>query len=281
VTDALTMEGVGKGYAVGESAVLAVKAGADVLLKPGDIPGAIAAVVAAVDRGEVPAERIERSARKTLEMKARLGLHRDRYVDLERLRRVVGAPQHRTVAREIAERAITLLRDDPALLPVPRGGRIAVVTYAPELELTAGRAFLAELRAVAGKTSDTRIMPRTSTAELDSISRSVASADRVIVTTHVRTIEGEGRFAIPPHIARWIDGLAARQAVIVVASGNPYVIRDFPNVKSYLVTYGIDPGLEQAAARALSGTIPITGTSPISLPGYFARGDGVQRGRTK
>ena len=280
VTDALTMEGVGKGYGVGESAVLAVKAGADVLLKPGDIPAAIAAVVAAVEAGDVSAERIERSARRTLEMKARLGLHRNRYADLAHLRHVVGAPAHWEVAREIADRAVTLLRDDRSLVPVPRDGRIAVVTYAPELEITAGRAFLAELRGLL-RASGTRITPRTSATELDSLTRSLAGADRVIVTTHVRTIEGEGRFAIPRHIAKWIDGLAARQPVIVVANGNPYVIRGFPNVKSYLATYGIDPGLEQAAARALAGTIPITGTSPISLPGYFARGDGVQRPRHK
>jgi beta-N-acetylhexosaminidase len=281
VTDALTMEGVGKGYGVGESAVLAVLAGADVLLKPGDIPGAIAAVVAAIGRGEISAQRIEQSVRRTLEMKARLGLHRDRYADLEHLRRVVGAPEHWTVAREIGERAVTLLRDAPALVPVPRDGRIAVVTYAPELEIVAGRAFLAELRGLAGKTTGTRITPRTSASALDSLARSLAGADRVIITTHVRTIEGEGSFAIPPHISRWIGALASRQAVIVVANGNPYVIRDFPDVTSYLATYGIDPGLEQAAARAVAGMIPITGRSPISLPGFFAHGDGMQRGRTK
>jgi beta-N-acetylhexosaminidase len=48
-----------------------------------------------------------------------------------------------------------------------------------------------------------------------------------------------------------------------------------------MATYGIDPGLEQAAARALAGMIPITGRSPISLPGFFAHGDGMQRARTK
>jgi beta-N-acetylhexosaminidase len=281
VTDALTMEGVGKGYGVGESAVLAVKAGADVLLKPGDIPGAISAVVAAVENGDITEQRIERSARKTLEMKARLGLDRNRYVDLDQLRRIVGAPEHWDVAREIAGRAVTLLRDAPALVPIPGDARVAVVTYAPELEILAGRAFLAELRGTDRRVAGTRIGPRTSSAELDSLARSIAGADRIIITTHVRTIEGEGRFAIPRHIAQWIDGLASGERVIVVANGNPYVIRDFPNVTSYLVTYGIDPGLEQAAARALAGADPITGRSPISLPGFFVRGDGLQRGRTK
>ncbi len=279
VTDALTMEGVGEGYGVGESAVLAVKAGADVLLKPGDIPAAIRAVVAAVESGEIPADRIAASARRTLEMKARLGLHDNRYVNLDRLRHVVGAPEHLEVAQGIAERAITLLRDANDLVPVSRDGRVAVVTYAPELEVLAGRAFLAELRRHVPRAAGVRISPRTGQAELDSLARTIAGVDRIIVTTHVRTIEGEGRFAIPRRISEWIDGLAARERLIVVANGNPYVIRDFPRVSSYVATYGIDPGLEQAAARALAGAIPVVGTSPISLPGYFKRGDGISRSK--
>jgi beta-N-acetylhexosaminidase len=279
VTDALSMEGVGVGYGVGESAVLAVKAGADVLLKPSDISAAIRAVVAAVESGGIPADRIAASARRTLEMKARLGLHDNRYVDLDRLRHVVGAPEHLEVAEGIAERAITLVRDKSNLVPVAREGRVAVVTYAPELEVLAGRTFLAELRRLVPSATGVRISPRTGQAELDSLTRTIAGADRIIVTTHVRTIEGEGRFAIPRRVSEWIDGLAARERVIVVANGNPYVIRDFPRVSSYLVTYGIDPGLEEAAARALAGAIPIVGTSPISLPGYFKRGDGISRSK--
>ena len=281
VTDALSMEGIGEGYSVEKSAVMAVQAGADVLLKPNDIPRAIEGVVQAVERGEIPPERIERSTRRTLEMKARLGLHEDRTVDLQRLRRVVGAPAHWAAAKVIAERAVTLLRDRDGLVPVPSDGRIAVVTYAPELEVTAGRALLAELRGLVRSTTGVRITPRTSAAELDSLSRALAAADRIVITTHVRTIEGEGRFAIPPRITGWIDSLAARRPVIVVANGNPYVIRDLPNVAAYIATYGIDPGLEQAAARALAGAIPITGRSPISLPGFFARGDGLQRRSTR
>ncbi|MEJ7810477.1 MAG: glycoside hydrolase family 3 N-terminal domain-containing protein [Gemmatimonadaceae bacterium] len=277
-TDALTMEGVGQGYPVEKSTVLAVQAGADILLKPTDIPRAIDAVVAAVERGEISPERIERSVRKTLETKARLGLAERRPVDLARLREVVGAPEHWAVAREIAARAVTLLRDSASLVPVARSAPMAVITYAPEAELTAGRAFASEIRALAPGTRVWRIAPHTGTAELDSLADAVATMARVVVTTHVRTIEGEGRSAIPAHIAAWVERLARRANVVVVANGNPYVIRQFPAVGSYMVTYGIDPSLERAAARALLGAAPISGHAPISLPGFFARGDGLLRG---
>jgi hypothetical protein len=35
--------------------------------------------------------------------------------------------------------------------------------------------------------------------------------------------------------------------------------------------------LERAAARAITSRAPITGRAPISLPGFFQRGDGMQR----
>jgi hypothetical protein len=53
------------------------------------------------------------------------------------------------------------------------------------------------------------------------------------VTTYTRTFEGAGRLAIPAHVASWIDRQAATtRRVIVVAGGNPYVIRQFPQCRA-------------------------------------------------
>ena len=119
--------------------------------------------------------------------------------------------------------------------------------------------------------------PSTSPAVLDSISNIAKGAGRVIVATYVRRIEGEGRFAVPEYIANWIDALATRERVIVVSLGNPYLLRQFPRVGTYLTTYGVADVLEHAGARAALGRAPITGTVPVSLPGFFTRGDGIQR----
>ena len=277
VTDALRMQAVGRGYTPEQAAVLAVQAGADILLSPADIPKTIDAVVAAVEQGAISPERIDRSARRILELKARTRAALHPIVPLDSLRRIVGAPKHWTVARDIAGRAITLLRDSAALVPVPRQGRLVLVTYAPELEVVAGRAFAAELRSLAPQTRVIRIDPGAAASELDSLRARMRGADRIIITTHVRTIEGEGRPAVMPSVAAWIDALATQERVVVVAHGNPYVISQFPRVGSYLVTYGIDESLERAAARALVGAAPITGRAPISLPGFFSAGDGLRR----
>jgi beta-N-acetylhexosaminidase len=275
-TDAMTMDAVGKGYSVGESSVLAVKAGADILLKPGNIRESINAVVAAVERGEITPARIEASARRSLELKARTGAAFAPYRNLDSLRAVVGHPANWEYARGIAERAVTLLRDRQPQLPIARSSTVLLVTYAPELELEAGRVFAAELGRGA-RVRSVRIGPQSGAETLDSIAKEAARVDRVVVSTHVRRIEGEGRFAVAQRVSAWIDSVAAVRPLTVVAHGNPYVIRQFPRVGSYMVTYGIDPSLERAAARALLGAIPISGRAPISLPGFFALGDGLSR----
>jgi beta-N-acetylhexosaminidase len=284
ITDAMTMEGIGKGYTTEQSSVLAVKAGADILLKPTDATRAINAIVAAVERGELSRGRVDSAARHVLEIKARSGAAVAPMTSLETLREVVGSPEHRALAADIARRAITLLRDRDGLVPVADTGRTLIVEYAPETEIKAGRVFRAEVRGArattrqrAGAVQVVRVGPSATSQALDSIGRMAGEASTVIVTAFVRRVEGEGRFAIPQSIASWVDALSTRRRVIVVAFGNPYLVRQFPSVGTYMVTYGVSDDLERAAARAVLGTGRITGRSPVSLPGAFRAGDGIQR----
>ena len=278
ITDALTMEGVGKGYSIEESLALAINAGSDILLRPGDdVTRAINAVVSSVERGTVPRARIDSAARRILLMKARLGLFRQREVSLEGVRNVVGIAEHRALAQDVAQRAITLLRDSGAPVPLPPG-RVAIVNYMPETELKASRAFTREFGKLRpGPRTTLKISPATAKSQLDSLATLLASADAIILAAYVRRVEGEGRTTVPPHIATWIDSVAAGPKAMVLAFGNPYIIRQFPRARTYLNTFGVGDALEVAAARAITGAARISGKSPVSLPGFFRAGDGLTR----
>ena len=274
VTDALTMQGIGKGYTIEQSAVLSVQAGSDILLMPSDTKRAIDAVVTAVERGEITPARIERSVRLLLELKARTGARERPIVPLDSLRAIVGSAEHRAASRRIAQDAITLLRDPKSLVPIRDGVPTVIVNYAGETDILAGREFAAELRQTARTARVVRVTPATARPQLDS---AVRSGERVIVYTQVRTVEGEGRFVLAPAFSRWLDSLAATRDVFVVAGANPYIIREIPRVGVYIASFGRGPALEVAAARALVGAAPISGRTPVSLPGFFTRGDGLQR----
>ena len=287
ITDALSMQGIGKGYGLAESVVRAIHAGTDILLKPAssdlrqnDVVPAIDAVVAAVERNDITPARIDESVRRILWLKARLGLATRREVPLDSVHRVVGSAAHRALAQDVAQRAITLVRDSGRLVPIATPAKVAVVSYMPETELKAGRAFARELRAVRPEARVVaRIAPSTVQPQLDSIGRMLRGADVIVLSAYVRRVEGEGRTTVPPHIAAWIDSVAAAPAnrAIVVAFGNPYIIRQFPRARSYLNTYSVSDVSEVAAVRALFGAQRITGTSPVSLPGFFKAGDGITR----
>ena len=278
ITDAMTMEGIGKGYTTEQSSVLAVQAGADILLKPTDPTRAINAIVAAVERGDISRARIDGAARRVLELKARSRVAFAPTVSLERVREVVGSPEHRALARDISQRAVTLLRDRDDLVPMADTGRTLVIHYAPETEIKAGRVFNVEI--AGGERNHVQVLkigPGATPDQLAAAARAAQSASRVIVAAYVRRVEGEGRFAMAQPVSTWIDSLAQRRPVAVVAFGNPYLIRQFPHVGTYMVTYGVSDDLERAAARALRGAGRITGRAPVSLPGFFQAGDGVQR----
>ena len=70
--------------------------------------------------------------------------------------------------------------------------------------------------------------------------------------------------------------IEAKEPVIGISFGNPYLLQSFPGLRTYLVAYGDMPSLQQAVARALIGEIDITGKLPISLPGLYPRGTGIQ-----
>jgi beta-N-acetylhexosaminidase len=215
-----------------------------------------------------------------LEVKARTGVAFQPTVSLERLREVVHSPGHVALAAEIARRSLTLLRDRDQLVPVPPDpsrGRTVLVQYMPSSELRAGGVFSSRMRSALHGLAVFDVSPASDSVTLAAIAAAAHGADRVIVATYVRRIEGEGRFAIPASIAAFIDSLGAHERTVVVSFGNPYLIRQFPNAGTYLVTYGVADVLEDAAAAALLGHAPISGRVPVSLPGFFARGDGIQR----
>jgi beta-N-acetylhexosaminidase len=104
------------------------------------------------------------------------------------------------------------------------------------------------------------------------------AADIVIASLYGRVRTGEIRsVGLPETGARLLSKLiATRKPLLAISFGNPYLLMNFPGLRTYLVAYGDMPSLQQAAARAILGRLDITGKLPISLPGLYARGTGVQ-----
>ena len=147
-TDAMDMVAVDRLYPRGEASVRAVLAGADVILMPRDVGQAVDALVRAVRSGRLTESRIDTSVAKLLALKERFGLPERRTVPLDEIPRVVGVPQHTEMAQEVANRSITLLRNERDLLPLvgTRRARVMSVSFRSRGNVLAGRYFDARLR---------------------------------------------------------------------------------------------------------------------------------------
>jgi beta-N-acetylhexosaminidase len=118
VTDALSMSGLTIYFTQEEAAVRALEAGADMLLKPADVDASFRGVHDAVKSGRITEQRVEESARKILAAKYDLGLVDQRITPIDSIDRVVGSKDVMALATEIAEHAITLVRDEDKLVPL-------------------------------------------------------------------------------------------------------------------------------------------------------------------
>src|SRR5207253_10381802 len=114
---AMSMSGLTIYFTQEEASVRAIEAGADLLLKPADPDAAIHGVRDAVKKGRLTEKRIDDSVRKVLAAKYDLGLVQQRITPLDDIDRVVSSKKAVELADEIAEHAITLVRNDAKLLP--------------------------------------------------------------------------------------------------------------------------------------------------------------------
>ncbi len=282
VTDALGMSGLTVYFTQEEAAVRALLAGADMLLKPADTDAAIRGVRDAVKSGRLTEKRIEESARKILAAKYDLGLVRQRFTNADEIDRIVGGQESMKLAQEIAEHAITLVRNDAHLLPLSglrQDARIfnLAITNGDDRSWVANP--FASALAAGGFRIETMVLDeRSSDEEVHKAIEHARSADLVVASLYARVRTGQARsIAIPDQGARALSALIDRNAPLIgISFGNPYLLENFPKLKTYMITYGDMRNLQQAAARAVLGEIDITGRLPISLPSLYARGTGIQ-----
>ncbi|CAN5851888.1 hypothetical protein BH23GEM3_BH23GEM3_13600 [soil metagenome] len=278
-TDAMTMGGVAKRYGATEPLVLALEAGADVLLMPRDVRQAIETITEAVESGRISESRIDLSVRRILAVKARAGLPEQRLVNREGIDRVVGTRAHVGIARTIAERSITLARDHRDLVPLARTvQQVLSITYAGPTDPIAGRVFNRDLNQGGLVVDAVRVDDRTTAAEFDALRARAEAAELVVISAYVSPVEYAGSISAEGGFPRFVERLSGEgKPVIAVSFGSPYLLSSFPSVSAYLVAWGGAEVSQRAAARALRGEIPITGRLPISLPPYHAIGAGIQR----
>ncbi|HUE89075.1 MAG TPA: glycoside hydrolase family 3 protein [Vicinamibacterales bacterium] len=287
-TDSMLMDGVARLGTSAENAVRAVLAGNDMVLDAPDMLEAFRGLTAAVQSGVITRARLEASVRRILMAKARLGLHKTPAVNLDSVPIAVGGRRHAAVARQVSERALTLIKDERNSIPLRlRPG--ATVLYLSVLDYPRGwriaapsRAMIPALRERWPNLQSIEVSDATTPNEL-ALVRSMASRfDAVVAGVFVRASSGTNRLDLAAPVAGLLQDLArasarANQPFVAAFFGSPYAPLSVPDVPAMLLTFDFSDVAEESAVRALAGEIPIGGKLPIALPGMFPLGHGLTR----
>lgn len=291
MTDAMEMGALVNGYGGDSAVVKAVDAGDDLILTPQDEDGAIDALVRAVRRGRISEARIETSVRKILDLKWTLGLATGRMVSLNSTASVVASPEHLMLARRVARGSITVLKNDD-VLPIGRSQRLRILTvvladaeqYRTEINRPtnpwsnepAGDYFLMQLRRRCDNVRFLRVDPSSNAIDFGQVRKAAESADLILCPVYSKARSGSGEFGLPPELSGPIDSLALLGSpLVVIAMGSPYVLGAFPSAAAVLCTYSDCEASTEALVEVLFGEVAAAGKLPVSIPGMFAFGSGI------
>ncbi len=262
ITDALDMQAIPQGAAQAVAVVTALDAGVDLLLATPDrraqrrIEQAIRRAAAT---GLLDADAARASEARVRALRRWLGGFEDPSMD------VIGSADHQALARELAARSLTLVRDDAGLLPlrVGTGARIGAVMPEPR-DLTPAdtssyvRPGLADALRAHHSAVDEVVTSHPPTATEIAALRDKAASWDVIVAGTIAAVAGSPQAAL-------VEALASTgRPLVTVALRTPWDLAAYPRAGTNVATYSILPELMDALAAALFGA---AGPPDAAFPG--------------
>lgn len=287
ITDCMEMDAIAIHYGTVEAAVMAVEAGADVVLishTPSLQIEAYEALIAAVQQGRISEERINESVMRLLSYKSKHGLldsrmnADNRSEDVNRslaqpdmpaldTGKERNSPLHQAVAQRISERSITLVRDQIGMLPLKMQRTLVItvassVTSAVDEQLSETSTLGAVLSRYGLEVIDLYVNVEnvsTSSASMLQAARAQEVEQIIVGTYNAGSPSGESQ-------GKLIEALQQiGKPLAVVALRSPYDLLALPTVKVYVAAYESRPLAMNSVAQALLGLTPFQGKSPVSI----------------
>ncbi|MDH7600948.1 MAG: glycoside hydrolase family 3 N-terminal domain-containing protein [Armatimonadota bacterium] len=265
VTDCMEMKAIADNFGTPEAAVMAIEAGVDLVLVSHTLSTqreTREAILRAVKDGRISERRIDESVSRIVALKKRFSLAARRQVDPSKIKLVLRCPKHIALQQEIAEKAVTLVRNEEKLIPLRLhdSERVVITGLHPTVE-----PLSEAVRHRHANTLALRVDSSQGQAAIREVLDCSSNCGAVIVATCPRE---PWRQPIDLELQNRLikDLVSAGRKIIAVAVREPYDIRNFPEVKTYICTYGYRGGMLEAAAKLIFGEIEPQGKLPVTIP---------------
>lgn len=253
-TDSLEMGALAaNGYPPAVGAPLALAAGADLLLFNRDHVmhrAAFANLIQAVQDGKISQEQLNASVQRILQTKERFGLLNPTPVDVDAAAASVKTTEHLALSRELAQKAITLLRDPQGLLPLKA---------MPEPLIVETPAVRDQVKALGLNGPIWAVDTQPTNFQITDIIHAAQNGGTVIIPVNDLNVN--------PNQLRLVQELVnAGSPVIALVHRNSFDANWLPENVTILVTYGFNPPMRAALTDVLAGRLQPMGVLPVTLP---------------
>ncbi len=260
ITDDLEMQAIDAHYQTGNAAVMAIQAGADIVMVPWTLKKqqqAYNALRNAVTRGDISRNRLNESVRRILKAKSEFGMFKPRAGGTISARDL-GNPRHLEIAQTIATQAITVVKNSDAILPLNAESR------KPVMLISASRLFAnAFLKAHTDTAhiSHVKIPKQLDAAQL--LPQLMRQQPSVIVAGITNAQQAELMHQLAQNTQNTQDTLTP---IVVVSLASPYLLGHCPDVAAALAAYDGNYYSALAAVEVIFGKQQATGKLPVTIP---------------
>ena len=279
ITDALEMGALTSNVWHGESAVKAIEAGAVIILLPLNAVSAIESVFKAVINGRISLERINYSYNKIIEQKKYMGLFDKTKDDWMIVEQEIASSKNRKVSKEIAEKSITLIKNDNDIIPFKPNNykKVSHLLLSTDNDLrTRLKSFARDINYIHGNVNEVYINDKLSNLGSKDIINKVKDSDMIIVSMLIRISMDKGLSTIDNSHNELLKQLKSLNIPIIgISFGSPY-LPNYNYLDSYLCSYGYGSISLNASTDALFGRKNISGKLPVTLNDKFKRGYGLE-----
>ncbi|WP_378187727.1 glycoside hydrolase family 3 N-terminal domain-containing protein [Aquimarina sp. W85] len=268
-TDALNMKGASDFKEPGDIDLAAFNAGNDILLISENVPLAIQKMVSAYYAGFITEQRLAHSVKKILFAKYKVGLNRYKPIDTHYLYQELNTVHNKVLQEELFENAITVMKNDRAILPVKNLDlkKIAYVALGDDT----GEEFVAEMN----KYAKVDVIKGTL---LSDILIQLRAYNYVIVGYHKSNASPWKDYKFKDKELVWLYEIARLNTTVLTMFSRPYAMLDLQtttNFEGIVMAYQNSEVSQQKAAQIIFGGIEAKGKLPVGLGKNFPVGTGI------
>ena len=266
-TDALNMKGVSEFNQPGIVDEMAFLAGNDVLLFPEDVPKAIQQLKLAYQNKKFDDTRLELSVKKILRAKYWAGLSSYKPISSENVYQDLNNKHRASLIEELYAQAITVVRNDDAILPIQKNKYRKIACIQLNLENDFG--------IMCQNFDDVDVYSIQNVNEINSFLKIQNKYDLILVGIGGMNNSRSSNYGISSQNMQFLTTLNQQNSLVLTVFGNPYSLKNFDNFKNLICAYNQNLYTLKNIPQVLFGARKANGKLPVSASSSSKEGTGI------